>query len=340
MDWFEALTGFKESAYAETQQRLKVDDGCLVSLATGRRFGMGRFEMVSLAALRRRAAGQPPADVANSFCVVQGDVRELHGSMSYEGALFQVASQFNMLEMVSERVSPEDGVTRYAGDPTQGPACAMAAGAATIYRNYLVPVAGGTGQTRDRQLDGSEQLREALAAGMGLAPDTLWTMRNGYAMFQPEGLARIVAHLRGLNDEALDRLRATLAIGLHWGVEVTGSQAARRRVVSQAFCSALPVSYNNIRNMQGADWAPLASLVLEAAYEATLWAAVTNAQSGAVKKVLLTLLGGGAFGNDRAWILAAMRRAIGLVANRSLEIVVVSYGAPAPDLEQMISDLR
>ncbi|MCB1263648.1 MAG: hypothetical protein KDB56_03485 [Mycobacterium sp.] len=43
--------------------------------------------------------------------------------------------------MVCERITPERGLARYAGDPTQGPACAMAAGAATIHRNYLVPVA-------------------------------------------------------------------------------------------------------------------------------------------------------------------------------------------------------
>ena len=40
-------------------------------------------------------------------------------------------------------------------------------------------------------------------------------------------------------------------------------------------------------------------LVLEAAYEATMWSAVLNARRGASKVVLLTLLGGGAFGNER-----------------------------------------
>jgi hypothetical protein len=65
-------------------------------------------------------------------------------------ALFQVASQFNALEMVAPNITPEDGVTRYQHDRTQGPACAIAAGAATIYRNYFVPVAGGIGQTAAR----------------------------------------------------------------------------------------------------------------------------------------------------------------------------------------------
>ena len=45
------------------------------------------------------------------------------------GALFQVASQLNLLEMTGPEVTPEDGVTIYQDDRTQGPACAIAAGA-------------------------------------------------------------------------------------------------------------------------------------------------------------------------------------------------------------------
>jgi hypothetical protein len=44
-------------------------------------------------------------------------------------------------------------------------------------------------------------------------------------------------------------------------------------------------------------WEAFASLVLQAAYEATMFAAVLNAQRGA-SNVVLTRLGGGAFGND------------------------------------------
>jgi hypothetical protein len=34
---------------------------------------------------------------------------------------------------------PEDGVTVYAADPTQGPACALACAAGSVYRNYFCP---------------------------------------------------------------------------------------------------------------------------------------------------------------------------------------------------------
>ena len=55
----------------------------------------------------------------------------MHADSELGGALFQVASQFNLLEMAGPSVSPEDGVTRYGGDHTQGPACAIAAGGRT-----------------------------------------------------------------------------------------------------------------------------------------------------------------------------------------------------------------
>jgi hypothetical protein len=57
-----------------------------------------------------------------------------------ENAVFQAASQFNSLEFVSQHVTPENGVQGYASDKTQGPACSVVCGPATVYRNYFAPV--------------------------------------------------------------------------------------------------------------------------------------------------------------------------------------------------------
>ena len=118
------------------------------------------LEFAPLQALRERviSAGGLPGRLKVS--VVTGDVRQMHQSPENAGALFQVASQFNLLEMVSPEVTPEHGVTRYQNDRTQGPACAIAAGAATIYRNYFAPIGGSYGQTGERQFDGLANLGE------------------------------------------------------------------------------------------------------------------------------------------------------------------------------------
>jgi hypothetical protein len=70
--------------------------------------------------------------------------------------------------------------------------------------------------------------------------------------------------------------------------------------------------------------------VLEAAYEATMWSAILNASRGASNVLLLTLLGGGAFGNDQEWILSAMRRGLQMTLSYDLDVRIVSYGGPSP----------
>ena len=329
MDWFERLTGFREADHAQTQAQLSVEGGQLVSRASSRRCGVGRLELVSLQHLREQAAARPAAGRPTRVRSVVGDARALHAEPALAGALFQVASQFNLLEMVSPDVTPEQGVTRYAFDRTQGPACAMAAGGATIYRNYLVPVQGQPGQTATRQIDALLPLGEALAVQLGCTVGELWTMRNGYALCTAPGLAAISTWLRHASAVQWDEVRGRLCIGLHHDVEVTDAPrpAGSGQVVSQAFCSALPVAYSA---MAPAAWEAFARLVLEAAYEATLRAAALRHSDGASPTVLLTRLGGGAFGNDDAWIDSALSRALDLVATAGLDVRLVSYGRAHP----------
>ena len=75
-----------------------------------------------------------------------------------------------------------------------------------------------------------------------------------------------------------------------------------------------------------------ATLVLEAAYEATLLAGALLASHGGSNMVLLTLLSGGAFGDAEDWIFGAIERAINKVENLDLDIRIVSYGAPSAEL--------
>ena len=331
MDWFERITGFREAGYAETQARLSVRDGRLVRSGPGHSYAVGTLSLPSLANLRTAAAAVVrPGRLRLS--IVEGDVREMHCLPENRGALFQVASQFNLLEMVGPDVSPEDGVSDYVYDQTQGPACAMAAGAATIYRNYLAPVAGLVGQTADRQFDALADLGAALAVALGTKPASLWRMQNGYALPTQEMLAAVGEYLRAADAATADSLRCLLRVGLHTDVEVTDGRVPGL-LVSQIFCSALPVAYGR---HPATAWAPLASLVLEAAYEATLWAGVWNAAQGTSNRVLLTRLGGGAFGNKDTWIDAALLRALRLTSRYALDVAIVSYGPPTERLRDFI----
>lgn len=327
-DWFEALTGFAETSYDETRAKLSVHDQRLSSLVNGKTYGVGALEVVSLADLRARAPFAHDGATRIRTRIVRGNVRELHQDRSNAGALFQVASQFNLLEMVSPEVSPSDGVTRYAYDRTQGPACAIAAGAATIYRNYFA-------QRPDNQIDTLSDIGAALSEALDMPLKSLWTMRNGYAMPSLSGLERIAAYLESADEQERDALRAKLKIGLHIDVEVTEAPGNIRPTISQAFCSAMPVSYTYIDEDV---WAPFAALTLEAAYEATLRAAVWNAERGASNVVFLTQLGGGAFGNRPIWILDAMRRALHLARGADLDVRLVSFGTPWHRVRELFED--
>ncbi|MDP6408546.1 MAG: hypothetical protein QF410_09665 [Planctomycetota bacterium] len=332
--WFEDLLGFAEAdADADAvRARLRVDGERLTSLANGRSLWCGRLETPPLADLRRRAAaiggGAAGArrGAASSCEEVVADVRELLADPANAGALFQVASQFNLLEMPNPDVTPEAGVDAYERDPTQGPACAVACGAGTIYRHYLAPIAGGVGQSAGRQID----CLADIGAALGNHDGTLWTMRNGYALLTERGLADLGGRLGAACEEELDALRGALRVGVQSGVEVTAGGVGHR--LTQVFASALPVAYG------GGDperWAPFARLVLEAAYEATLLAARLNAATTGNPRAFLTLLGGGVFGNEEAWILAACERALDRGAAAGLEVRIVSFGRSHPAVRRL-----
>ena len=254
---------------------------------------------------------------------VVADAQELHLDSSNAGALFQVASQFNTLEMASSSITPEDGIDQYELDRTQGPACAVACGAGTIYRNYLVPVEGGIGQTAERQVD----CLADLAALLEFEVD----MVNGYAFATREQLLCVSERLDSMTLSELDQVRSALRIGLQWNTEVTLNDAGH--VVSQAYCSAVPVAYSPVEAIV---WQPFARLVLDASYEAVFAAAVLNARATGNNNLFLTLIGGGVFGNHPPWILKAIERAAGVYAGAELDVAIVSFGQPNPSVQSVI----
>jgi hypothetical protein len=185
--------------------------------------------------------------------------------------------------------------------------------------------------------DGLADLGAALSSALKLPVGNLWKMQNGYTLGTQTGLNAIAQHLETLAIDQIDVLREKLRIGIHRDVEVTEAAGPDRPLVSQSFCSALPVAYSRV---PAAHWEPFALLVLEAAYEATMWATVLNAQRGTSNVVFLTLLGGGAFGNQRSWIDAAMRRALKLMTPFDLDVRLVSYGPPSKEILAVVDEFR
>ena len=316
--WFETLTGFAEEAVDDVASQFTVDGEFIVSRCSGRRMRHGRFETPSLAELRARC-GETSGVAPLRFREVVADIRDIHTDPANAGATIQVASQFNTLEMAHPALTPEHGITRYAEDDTQGPACAIACGAGTIYRNYLIPHSDRIGQTATHQINCLSDVTTALAIDL--------EMCNGYAFATSSQLGEITAKIAAMNEYARDQLLASLRIGVHANTEVTRANSGH--TVCQVYCSALPVAYSE---HSPDSWQPFAQLVLDAAYEATFATALLNAKRTGNGTLFLTLLGGGVFGNANSWILSAVQRALDRYRDADLDVVMVSYGQPHAEL--------
>src|SRR5258705_10527778 len=101
-DWFHRLMGFSEENYAVTRERLRVEGDELVWSVNEKRYGIGSLSVPTLAELRSRI--EVPARGRSTVRCVTGDAGAMHAEPELEGALFQVASQFNLLEMTGPSI--------------------------------------------------------------------------------------------------------------------------------------------------------------------------------------------------------------------------------------------
>lgn len=329
--WFEKLTGFREESPAQVRANLKVEGNMLRSLVNDKSYCFGCLEVPTLSELRKRVLSKGEYEGRISVTEVVGNVQAFHKKEENEGALFQAASQFNLLEMVGPSVKPEKGVGIYEHDYTQGPACAIACGAGTIYRNYFAEVNGKVGQTASNQIDCLEDIGVALQNNkLGL-----WKMQNGYALATRDGLRNIAQQIEARNAEEYEELKGKLKIGLQWDTETTLGN--NKQKVTQVYCSALPVAYSSV---SPTEWGPFAQLVLEATYEATLAAALLNFEKTGNNKVYLTMVGGGAFGNHTGWIINAIKLAVRRFLNVPLDVKIVSYRGYDPAVSNLVKSLK
>ena len=195
------------------------------------------------------------------------DIMALH--KSNPRSVFQAASQFNCLEFPSQYSFPEQGVTAYASDPTQGPACALACAAGTIFRNYFAlvrtPDKNQVGQTKEHQINNMDDLESELDN----EKHGYWRIENGYTFSNEASLIRLRALLESRYSDSAERdtLMGRIKIGVHANVGVTFESRFEPLPdepdirVTQCYCSALSCAYSGVHNQY---WELFAKLVLDA----------------------------------------------------------------------------
>ena len=316
-DWFAYLFGFAEhqpgaQPHDTVREHIEVVGETMRSKVNGMEYKIGRFRTPTLQSLRDDPAlaelrGKGRLTLRMEF----GDVSQFHADPANEFATFQAASQFNCLEFVSPSVTPERGVTCYSSDRTQGPACAIACGPGTVYRNYFAracDLEGGhwpdpeqIGQSAEQQIENLRDLTRHLGDEAEGRPGRFFNVDGGYSMARGgrgderladlnQTLARSFAE-EGAREVALGKIR----LGVHSDVQVTsfgwgGNPVGRElfedkkppyaahpveqpRTVTQVYGSACSVAYSGNRTES---WEQFAKLVLDGSYEATLLVALHN----------------------------------------------------------------
>lgn len=387
-NYFTSLFGFPEDEYYATRERLSklatfqtVDadrhypaERCTFQLDgdANRSVSAGLFSFPSVQELRSRVqeavansndSGKSKMTGQIRIENVVGEARSLHRSVGGSaGAVVQAASQFNLLEFPSPSTVPENGISNYAYDHTQGPACAMACAAGTTYRNYLVPVPFGPppidgytatarGQTHNNQLNGLGDVEAYLIRETSLVR-VPWKVRNGYIESNSELLTPLNELLLDSNTTTTtilenadscsplaEAIMARLRIGVQEHATVTDDPDLEQ-TVTQTYNSAVAIGYSRLSTHV---WEPLARLVLRASYEATLLVGVlaavewqqrarddanndgtsdNNISSSNPPPILLTKVGGGVFANKDEWIADAIEYAATRVSEYGVDLDV------------------
>ena len=344
--WFESLFGFEEEiAYSKSERDVKYKKNqnnfifdeinkTLTSKINNLVYNVGTFTCPTLEELREQVKQYFGKEGFKFEHKIVGDIFMDHALNP--GATFQGASQFNCLEFVNPNIIPENGITGYIDDSTQGPACALACAAGTVVRNYFVKVNGRDGQTYDNQINNLDEIEKIIDN----KKNEYWTIKNGYSnsgIHKISGLEKfnkLLSETQGLREELIAKLK----VGVHQDVGVNFSKryvpVSNDISVTQVYASALSLNpvyidriYNNNKSKRIELWSQLAQIILEGAYEATLWAGVINAARTGNNKVFLTLLGGGVFENKPEWIGNAIGRALALarIKNVNIEVIICYF---------------
>jgi len=327
MTWFENLLGFTETSGDNVRSKIRVDGNQLTSLENNRSVDAGEFTTPVLQHLRDKIKISENGSRNIRVRERVADVRALHQEPENESAVFQVASQFNCLEMAAPHLTPEDGVGIYQNDLTQGPACCICAGGGTIYRNYFVNHNGKVGQSTDNQID----CLASIARHFDNDVNQYWRMQNGYCFPNAEGLAEVERQLSEASESELNEIRGKLMVGVQSKTEVT--LGVSNHCVTQVFCSALPITYSDISSQH---WNHFPRLILDATYELTFFVALQNLEETGCGKLYLTLVGGGVFGNRIEWILSSIFRSLKIFANSELDVKIISYGASNSEVANLV----
>jgi hypothetical protein len=355
--WFKDLFGFVDgSSISGSRGRFEYhpNEGVLRVRDTDVKWNAGTFELVSLESLRVRARTLTRnLQGHNKVMLVTQDPAILHGDPDYAGAIFQATAEHNCLQLRpahgrAEPATPETGVASYAWDKGQGAACAIACAPGAVVRAYFA-LDGGNPQTNEDQINTLEPLIAFLTTKASDPTRPLVRVSNGYVDLSDNNRAELGGIINGLSEKERKTAKGLLRVGWQKNTAVTCTKKRAwsdepwykgpGHLVHQVYASPLYVLHSE------REWEPLARLVLEAAYEATLRVAVlvgaekARAEKGTRQKVVLTALGREA-GSATEWVADAVASALAEVERADLDVVINKGGARGIECDRIMRRIR
>ena len=337
--------GIREGNYNDTKNFLTsiYDKDSHSFIINGKKYPSGQLTTPTLEEAREELK-KLPKDISASANISAsseiGNAYDIHQKPNGANVIM-VASQFNLLEFVSQFSRPEDGITDYHKDKTQGPACAIAGTFATAYRNYLAETYEGKitqesiakiGQSEDNQintlgdtmklLNGSLQAsgqttsNQSTRFGEVIPDGELLFFKNGYIDSTNDNLKELNKLIENGGEEFKQKLKDSMRVGIHRDVLIADTKDSENPVFkTQVLASAIPVARDYSSVKDSTLWEPFARLVLEAQYEHTILEGLRDnamriKEGKETKPILLTALGGGVFDNEPKWIKESMALAV------------------------------
>ena len=290
---------------------LSPDGAATLNVEQGR-FHAGTFTTPTLTELRKRVAARPPLSRGRvRLSILLGDGSETDiGSLQAtapSGVLFQAASQFNCLEAPGASVT---AVAHYTSDNTQGPRASVSAFPGTFLRHYYAPRPSGERFTQTNH-DGINLLADALPAELARVQSGYLTTQNIRDL--SAAASSLEAAFEQIRVGVLDEVE--VVCGADWGGAVPDAPQHR---IAQAFTSTLALGGYGSHGGEGSE--RMVRQLQRAAYLGTLLAALERGKHTAV----LTMIGGGVFGNPLGVIWEAIHWSIDEVSSygHALDVLV------------------
>jgi len=357
--FFKDLMGIPESTFMKDETEIKTrffiekdSDGkpvrYFIKGDKDRIYKCGYFQTIRLGDLRKQAEEKLKQNLAPiKFSVIEAgdwdqaslknvDIGALQADPENVDAVFQVASNFNALETLSPTDNIDKGINNYPRDNTQGPRASISAAPGLIYRHYYYFYNDerknwSYNLWRQRGQDATKNMDDyGYKLQLNLLEELGVDCQNGYVW--DHGTIKNIREYDLTNDPNSFKLHSDyFRIGFHEGIQVAFGLTTKKdddddqshfynseQVINQVFAAALNIAQDPVclgtTNEQ-------AKLILAWTYEATLKSALIKGK----KKVFLTRIGGGAFGNKQKWIDKAIIDAVENLKNSGLEVVLNNF---------------